>query len=188
MENLNIAYDGTVRDASGRVVQFRYGDDGVDAVNIVRLKPPVLCEEWSVAHFDHSLQLALIEERERTVKADAYLKAWKKEHGEKLVSCPVDVAVLYERARSMSGNRFQHESLEILLKRVQGILSAIDVELFEQFLALFLQTKNLIKLSATFSKWFLDTIQERFERSKIHPGEMVGVSSSVCVLSSSCFS
>ena len=176
MENLKVAYDGTVRDASGRVVQFQYGDDGVDALHIVRLKPPLLCEEWDVKNYEHSVQLAILEERKRAVAADAYLAAWTTEHGEKLVSCPVDVATLYERARSMSGNRFQHESLEILLKQVQELLSMIDVELFQQFLALFLQTKNLIKLSATFSKWFLETIQERFKRCKIHPGEMVGVS------------
>ncbi len=45
LEHLRVEYDGTVRDSRGNIIQFRYGDDGVDpaksdhgkAVNIERL-------------------------------------------------------------------------------------------------------------------------------------------------------
>ena len=30
LQDLKVEYDGTVRDASGRVVQFSYGEDGLD--------------------------------------------------------------------------------------------------------------------------------------------------------------
>ena len=30
MQDLKVEYDGTVRDASKKIIQFRYGDDGVD--------------------------------------------------------------------------------------------------------------------------------------------------------------
>lgn len=30
MQDLKVEYDGTVRDATKRIVQFRYGDDGID--------------------------------------------------------------------------------------------------------------------------------------------------------------
>ena len=30
MQDLRVEHDGTVRDASGRIVQFSYGEDGVD--------------------------------------------------------------------------------------------------------------------------------------------------------------
>ena len=30
MQDLKVEYDGTVRDASKRIIQFRYGEDGVD--------------------------------------------------------------------------------------------------------------------------------------------------------------
>ena len=179
MENLKVAHDGTVRDASNRVVQFLYGDDGVDAVHIVRLPIPPLCEPWDLDDYsiDFKVLMALREERERAVDALAYLQEWSKEHQETLVSCPVDVAVLYERARMLSGPKVQHESLERILEAVQELLDVVDIHLFKQFLSLFLQTKNLIKLNTTFFQWFVETVQERFERSKIQAGEMVGVSS-----------
>jgi DNA-directed RNA polymerase subunit A' len=30
MQDLKVEYDGTVREASGKIIQFRYGEDGVD--------------------------------------------------------------------------------------------------------------------------------------------------------------
>jgi DNA-directed RNA polymerase subunit A' len=30
MQDLRVEYDGTVRDASGRIIQFKYGEDGID--------------------------------------------------------------------------------------------------------------------------------------------------------------
>jgi DNA-directed RNA polymerase beta' subunit len=30
MQDLRVEYDGTVRDANGRIIQFSYGEDGVD--------------------------------------------------------------------------------------------------------------------------------------------------------------
>jgi len=30
MQDLKVDYDGTVRDASGKVVQFKFGEDGLD--------------------------------------------------------------------------------------------------------------------------------------------------------------
>ena len=30
MQDLKVEYDNTVRDASGKIVQFNYGEDGVD--------------------------------------------------------------------------------------------------------------------------------------------------------------
>lgn len=170
-----MAYDGTVRDASDRIVQFKYGDDGVDAVHIVRLKIPPLQEEWIVDDMEYARQVMLRTERQQCLESDSYLKVWSKRHGEDLVSCPVDVAVLYERARMMSGNKFEPASVESLWDSVQKLLAKIDIDLFGHFLVLFLQTKNLLKLSTTFADWFLGIIEERFDRCKINPGEMVGV-------------
>ena len=31
LEHLKVEYDGTVRDSSGNIIQFKYGEDGVDA-------------------------------------------------------------------------------------------------------------------------------------------------------------
>ncbi|CAI7878356.1 unnamed protein product, partial [Closterium sp. NIES-54] len=34
LEDLSVAYDGTVRNASGGIVQMRYGDDGMDPAHM----------------------------------------------------------------------------------------------------------------------------------------------------------
>ncbi|CAH8532801.1 unnamed protein product [Heterobilharzia americana] len=39
LEDLSIRYDGTVRDAGSNVIQFRYGDDGVDVCQAAFLQP-----------------------------------------------------------------------------------------------------------------------------------------------------
>ncbi len=33
LESLTVAYDGTVRDSDGSIVQFAYGEDGLDPVH-----------------------------------------------------------------------------------------------------------------------------------------------------------
>ena len=30
MQDLKVEYDGTIREASGKIIQFKYGDDGID--------------------------------------------------------------------------------------------------------------------------------------------------------------
>jgi len=52
MQDLRVEYDGTVRDASGRVIQFAYGDDKIDVsaseageINVHRIVDEVLMEE-----------------------------------------------------------------------------------------------------------------------------------------------
>uniref|UniRef100_A0A0R3X8X7 DNA-directed RNA polymerase n=1 Tax=Hydatigena taeniaeformis TaxID=6205 RepID=A0A0R3X8X7_HYDTA len=39
LEDLSVHYDGTVRDSGGSVIQFRYGDDGLDVCQSTFLKP-----------------------------------------------------------------------------------------------------------------------------------------------------
>ncbi|KAL5109935.1 DNA-directed RNA polymerase I subunit rpa1 [Taenia crassiceps] len=39
LEDLSVQYDGTVRDSGGSVIQFRYGDDGLDVCQSAFLKP-----------------------------------------------------------------------------------------------------------------------------------------------------
>lgn len=38
-QDLSVQYDGTVRDSGGGVIQFRYGDDGLDVCQSSFLKP-----------------------------------------------------------------------------------------------------------------------------------------------------
>ena len=40
MEGLKVHYDNTVRDSDGSIIQFYYGEDGLDPVKVTNLTPP----------------------------------------------------------------------------------------------------------------------------------------------------
>ena len=46
LQDLEVQYDGTVRDTRGMVVQFRYGEDGIDPMKSEFSKPQAI--EWIV--------------------------------------------------------------------------------------------------------------------------------------------
>jgi DNA-directed RNA polymerase II subunit RPB1 len=50
MEDIGIQYDGTVRNSSGEIIQFAYGEDGMDAsrlefqnVDLVKISKVFFC-------------------------------------------------------------------------------------------------------------------------------------------------
>jgi DNA-directed RNA polymerase II subunit RPB1 len=53
LEDLMVCYDMTVRNSKGRIVQFTYGDDGIDTIKVERATVPFLemCVEEFYAHY-----------------------------------------------------------------------------------------------------------------------------------------
>jgi len=53
LEDLMVCYDMTVRNSKGRIVQFTYGDDGIDTIKVERATVPFLemCTEEFYAHY-----------------------------------------------------------------------------------------------------------------------------------------
>jgi DNA-directed RNA polymerase II subunit RPB1 len=53
LEDLMVCYDMTVRNSKGRIVQFTYGDDGIDTIKVERATVPFLemCSEEFYAHY-----------------------------------------------------------------------------------------------------------------------------------------
>jgi len=94
LEHLKVEYDGTVRTPTGRIVQFRYGEDGVDpaksdhgrAVNVARLIEQVRLElgvgepapesyiEERLEEVAPELTPALVEELRRKLRASGLSK------------------------------------------------------------------------------------------------------------------
>ena len=175
MENFKVAYDTTVRDADGSIVQFKYGDDGYDAVSVVRLPIPEILEPYKRWGFDHDDEMAIIREIDNLESASNYLNWWKTEHGEFLVPCPVDVESLFERAKIMSSGGSLSISFNIVWKRCWELISKISNELFRNYLLLFLQVRRMRELTEELFDLFLNSVEDTIERSKISPGEMVGI-------------
>lgn len=56
LEGLVVQYDLTVRDSDGSVVQFLYGEDGLDIPKTQFLQPeqfPFIAENYEVKHINH---------------------------------------------------------------------------------------------------------------------------------------
>jgi len=175
MENFKVNYDQTVRDASGNILQFQYGDDGFDGVRIVRLTIPELLEGWNRWELNHEDEQAVIAEHNSLNSSQNYLKRWQGEHGEKLVSCPVDVEALFERAKILSEGQQMKWGVSYVYNRCLQVLCRIENKLFQNYLTLFLQIRRMQELNEVFFEWFLNTVQEQYDKAQVAPGEMVGV-------------
>ena len=175
MENFKINYDQTVRDASGNIVQFNYGDDGFDAVHIVRLTIPEVLEPFSRWELEYDDEMAVVREIDMIGKAVHFFEWWKQDTGEELVSCPVDVEALFERAKILSVGSKNTLSLNTIWNRCWMLICSVQNELFRNYLVMFLQIRRMTDLSEVFFDWFLNTIGEKYNRAMVEPGEMVGV-------------
>ena len=175
MENFKVAYDSTVRDADGSIVQFDYGDDGFDAVRIVRLEVPAVLESYNRFEHTHDDELAIVSELVGVRRSSVFFDQWKTEHQESLISCPVDVELLFERAKILSESSTLSFSFNCIYKKCLNLIKKITNELFKNYLILFLQVRRMVELSDVFFEWFLKTLEESHSRAKINPGEMVGV-------------
>ncbi|XP_022114483.2 DNA-directed RNA polymerase I subunit RPA1 [Pieris rapae] len=85
LEGLSVAYDHTVRDADGSVIQFAFGEDGLDVLKCQYLKRSQLpfLDINSNAVVGKSVIKKLKEDDDIKVvaKAQKSLKKWKKRHG-----------------------------------------------------------------------------------------------------------
>ena len=176
MCDFKISYDSSVRDADGSVVQFDYGDDGYDAINIVRLQIPEPLQQYNRFEFKHTEEMSILKESTGLDGASEYMTNWKKETGETLVSCPADVESFFERARVLSeGSKTIERPFHEMYSKCQKFISKIKNELFKNYLILFLQVRRMRLLNNQLFDWFLEHLEERIDKAKVHPGEMVGV-------------
>lgn len=85
LEGLNVAYDHTVRDADSSVIQFAYGEDGLDVLKCQFLRKDQLrfLDVNSNAVISKSVIKKLKEDADAKAitKAQKSLKKWKKKHG-----------------------------------------------------------------------------------------------------------
>ncbi len=61
MESVMVQYDGTVRSASGQLVQLRYGEDGLDGAAVEFQNMPTM--KPSSRMFERKFKLDLSDER-----------------------------------------------------------------------------------------------------------------------------
>ncbi|XP_013195797.1 DNA-directed RNA polymerase I subunit RPA1 [Amyelois transitella] len=88
LESLSVGYDHTVRDSDGSVIQYAYGEDGLDVLKCQYLKPEqlkFLDENSGAVIADSAIDMLKEEADPKSIKkANKSLKKWKKKFGDPL--------------------------------------------------------------------------------------------------------
>ena len=191
MEDQHVEYDGTVRNVAGSIVQFHYGDDGIDAVHVEGQSCDLVFKTLEDIYSGYSLKAADI-------------NPFLKEAVEDPVPDLVD-EILADR-KMLFENVFRHKKMDQLqapvnLKRLidkysnrystktdltpQAVTSAItrfvkefpNNRAFHALLRFYLAPKKAIvvhRLSQALFDELMRDIRFRYIQAQVHPGEMVG--------------
>jgi len=182
VEDLQVQYDGTVRNAQGMILQFLYGEDGMDGAKVEEEH----LDKWSDEKFVWKNVDTEIKQRElEQMKRDQeVLKSTGKGAG----VLPVPLRRLILQARK----RFRAETIQdidYIVNSVYGLLERLTVSRDKEmetngtlFLKIHvrmqLSSKMVIenyKMSKQAFDYVIGAIEQRFENAKATPGEMVGV-------------
>lgn len=183
-----MAYDGTVRNGRGDVIQFAYGEDGLDGTAIEK---QVLV---SISQSDEGLEDKFSEDPEElsVLKQDRNMLLKLFPGVEDTIALPVNL----KRMLLFATNRFPlrledqpvHASFEKLrqleMKWRQGFVGTrSNVDLFCAHMRSVLASKRLRsqKVSETAFSWLLNEIDRKYARAIVDPGTMVGVLAAQCI-------
>lgn len=196
-----VAYDGTVRNSAGEIVQFAYGADGMDPTKIEPQQ--LLSFRWTEEEFVQSCIWKSINSsqkhmlRERKLLKRMYntvipgMKTAAAYYGR--VNLPVNISRLITAATHKYGTcssglkMLRERAAELLLNLLDSMharsirlnldagLPAMQMLLLEQLCSKQVALRH--KLSIAALEWILKKIEQRWSTSAIAPGESVGITS-----------
>jgi len=208
MEDLMVTYDYSVRSSNGSVVQFIYGDDGMDATYVE--SQPLIVTKLTLEEIEEKFHFKdetdwnkllkpnivskLLNDKSHKNKLDENYKIILN-HREYLISVifkteiqnninyPVNIQRIVNNEIKKKTTKSNISPLDIL-KGNQKLIKSCYItksyknnKLFEILVNIHLNPKILIgeyKITKEEYKRIIDIIKEKFEYSKISPGEMVG--------------
>lgn len=223
LEDIMVHYDGTTRNSLGDVIQFVYGEDGLDGTSVEKqtvdtipgsdvsferryridlLDPSMsisesLLESGKDIKGDVKLQKVLDEEYEQLVKDRQYLREVCFPNGDYNWPLPVNLRRIIQNAQQIFHSGRQKASdlkLNEIVEGVRDLCTKVHVVrgkgklaeeaqenatlLFQCLLRSRLAARRVIeefKLSRISFEWVMGEIETQFQKSLVHPGEMVGV-------------
>ena len=149
MENVKVAYDGTVRDAANRVIQFRYGDDGGDGMFVEHVRVP---------RGENSQWIGSRQSVDVLINVD---ELW--------TLVPKDLV----DSRSLPTPSESSAWMDGLLKRLRPVLG--DNPLVEALLQRSFPSERIRTLHPRRLEFFGEMLVEECRRRMVTPNEMVGV-------------
>jgi DNA-directed RNA polymerase II subunit RPB1 len=192
MEDQHLEYDGSVRNVLGSVIQYVYGEDGVDTqsveeqvIPLAEMSMETVYKEYALSPADVNPFLntevdtspdlvdAILADRDLLVK-----HVFRYRKGEDKVSTPVNV----ERLLSKYSNSYSTKT-SLTPTMVVETLAAFTNEfpvnkVFHAILRFFLAPKKAIVVHRLTEEMFKELIAEirfRYIKAQCHAGEMVGV-------------
>ncbi|CAH6720811.1 DNA-directed RNA polymerase II subunit RPB1 [[Candida] jaroonii] len=218
LEDVMVHYDGTTRNSLGDIVQFVYGEDGIDGTQVEsqsidtipgsdfnfdkRYKIDLLTDDLLIESNQEikgniELQKLLDEEFAQLTKDRNYLRDICFINGDSSWPLPVNLRRIIQNAQQIFHSGRQKVSdlkIEDIVEGVRDLCSKVTVirgegklveEAQENATLLFqclvrsrLASKRVIeefKLNKMSFEWVVGEIDTQFQKSIVHPGEMVGV-------------
>ncbi|CCE87208.1 Piso0_005751 [Millerozyma farinosa CBS 7064] len=223
LEDIMVHYDGTTRNSLGDIIQFIYGEDGIDGTQVEKqaidsipgsdesferryridvLDPnrsikESLLETGKEIRGDVKLQKVLDEEYNQLLSDRQYLREVCFPGGDFNWPLPVNLRRIIQNAQQIFHNGRHKTSdlkLDEIVRSVQDLCSKLLVVrgdkalvkeaqnnatlLFQCLLRSRLASRRVVeeyKLNRISFEWVLGEIETQFQKSIVHPGEMVGV-------------
>ena len=193
MEDCKVGYDGSVRNASGAIVQFLYGDDGMDACKIesqkipyIEMKPEQLLTEYLWTDHTTPALAKRLENHYRRIMADRDFVISKmfKGHAESTVAYPVSLfrTINIARGLNVGGSELEPDhvldALDALERELYVNVHHRGTQLLHILLRAYLSPKvSIVKhqLSRETFDYICEQVRGKFHQSLASPLEMVGV-------------
>ncbi|OBA20992.1 DNA-directed RNA polymerase II largest subunit [Metschnikowia bicuspidata var. bicuspidata NRRL YB-4993] len=223
LEDIMVHYDGTTRNSLGDIIQFVYGEDGIDATSVEkqsvdtipgsdasfekRYRIDVLDPSKSISESllesgkqikgDVAVQKVLDEEYDQLLKDRKFLREVVFPNGDYNWPLPVNLRRIIQNAQQIFHSGRQKASdlrLEEIVEGIQSLCTKLLVLrgktelikeaqenatlLFQCLLRSRLAARRVIeefKLNKVSFEWVCGEIESQFQKSIVHPGEMVGV-------------
>ncbi|SGZ56963.1 CIC11C00000000390 [Sungouiella intermedia] len=223
LEDIMVHYDGTTRNSLGDIIQFVYGEDGMDGTSVEkqsvdtipgsdfnfekRYRIDVLDPSHSISESlldsgkeikgDVKLQKVLDEEYDQLLKDRQYLRDVCFPNGDYNWPLPVNLRRIIQNAQQIFHSGRQKASdlrLDEIVEGVKALCTKLLVVrgkselakeaqenatlLFQCLLRSRLAARRVIeefKLNRISFEWVCGEIETQFQKSIVHPGEMVGV-------------
>ncbi len=187
MEDLVVAYDGSVRNEMGQVLQFRYGDDGMDGTAIEQQRFPTM---WLADETFRKRFYAFEEEFKQLTEDRNFLRSTLSFEDEKIF-LPLNVTRYLKSAQRVidtdpNADPLSHQEV---FYRVQQLRESLKLDhfdrdrypcsgLFHIFISSTLASNEVInrwKLNRAGLTWILERIRDKYYKGKVPAGEAVGV-------------
>jgi DNA-directed RNA polymerase II subunit RPB1 len=191
MEDQHVEYDGTVRNVTGSIVQFHYGDDGIDAVHVEGQNCDLVMKTLENIYADYSLTAADVNPFLKEAVEDPvpdlvdeliadrdmlYKHVFRNKKMDQL-QAPVNLKRLLDKYSNPYSTK-----TDLTPQAVTGAISRFVKEFpnnkaFHCLLRFYLAPKKAIvvhRLSQALFDELMRDIRFRYIQAQVHAGEMVG--------------